>query len=80
MAHKTRPDVNCGDLLDARGWLSCWVGDLPNEMFLREVRAGNLRAAIAKIDAVLKRLGHVGNGQVRVKRGVLVGGGRREKE
>ena len=55
-------------LLEARGWLSCWLPlgmKVPDTCVLNGVRAGNLKGAIGKIDEVLKSLGHVANGRVK---------------
>ena len=56
-----------GELLDARGWLSCWVSGwgMPkhHDNDVIAVRAGNLTSSIEKIDKVLKKLGHKGNGR-----------------
>lgn len=51
------------ELLDARGWLSCWfpIGfEMPEHTTLNGVRAGNLLGAIRKIDIALKALGYSG--------------------
>ena len=62
MKLKTREGM-AGNLLDARGWISCWLSgnEFPDNKVW--VRAGNLQAAVQEIDKVLKKLGHKGNGR-----------------